>query len=175
MHGIIRQAIKKDVLLFGLPAIVVLFVGLIVSARDGYEGLTGTLWRLATGSRKPHELSVANLLGLALFVVGLTIALVAVFTLRRSYSSSLVIRESHRLVTHGIYRYVRHPVYLGVLVAIMGAPAYASSLYGALVLSGLVPLFLLRIRMEEGLLIEQFGDEYLAYRRRTKKLIPFLY
>ena len=174
MHGIIRHAIKKDLLFFGIPAVVVLFSGLIVSGRDGYDGLTKTLWRLATGKRELSDLSAANVLGLALFVVGLTIALVALFTLKRSYSSSLVIREDHRLVTHGIYRYVRHPVYLGALVAIMGAPAYASSAYGALVLSALVPLVLLRIRIEEGLLIEQFGDEYRAYRARTKKLIPFL-
>jgi len=175
MHGVIRHAIKKDLLLFGIPALVVLLSGLIVSARGGYDGLTETLWKLATGKRELSELSAANILGLALLLVGLTIALVAHFTLKRSYSSGLVIREDHQLVTHGIYRYVRHPIYFGSLVAIMGAPTYASSGYGALVLSALVPLVLLRVRIEEGLLIEQFGDEYRAYRARTKKLIPFLY
>ncbi len=54
----------------------------------------------------------------------------------------------------------------------MGAPAYASSGYGALVLSALVPLILLRVRIEEGLRVDQFGDEYRA---RTKKLIPFVW
>ncbi len=175
MHGIIRHAIKKDLLFFGIPALVVFFTGLVVSGRDGYDGLTTTLWRLATGSRQLSELSAANVLGLALFVVGLTIALVAVFTLKRSYSSSLVIRENHRLVTHGLYRYVRHPVYFGVLIVIMGVPVYAQSVLGALVLAALIPLALIRIRMEEGLLIEQFGDEYRTYRARVKKLIPFLY
>ena len=57
MHGIIRNAIKKDLLLFGIPALVVLFSGLIVSARGGYDGLTETLWKLATGKRELSELS----------------------------------------------------------------------------------------------------------------------
>ena len=174
MHGILRHAIKKDLFLFGIPALVVLFAGLVVSGRDGYDGLTETLWKLATGKRDPSELSAANVLGLAIFVVGMTIAFVAVFTLKRSYSSSLVIREGHRLVTHGIYAHVRHPLYFGVLVALAGVPVYARSVNGALVLAALVPLILLRIRMEEELLVGQFGDEYRAYRARTKKLIPFL-
>jgi protein-S-isoprenylcysteine O-methyltransferase Ste14 len=175
MHGLIRHEIKRDLLRFGLPGIVVLFLGLITCAADGYDGLTETLWELATGQRSPSELSLANVLGLTIFVLGLTVAIVAAFTLKRSYSSSLVIREGHRLVTHGLYRVVRHPIYLGVLVAISGVPVYASSVKGALVLALLVPLILLRIRMEEGLLAEHFGDEYCAYRARTRKLIPFVH
>jgi len=175
MQGILRHAIKKDLLQFLIPGIVVLFIGLIVCGGDGYDGLTKTLWMLATGQRELATLSTANVLGLIQFVVGMTIAFAAVFTLKGSYSSSLVIREDHRLVTHGIYRYVRHPVYLGALTAILGAPTYASSVPGALVLSLLIPLVLLRIRMEEGLLVEHFGDEYGAYRERTKKLIPFVW
>ena len=175
MHGIIRHIIKKDLLVFGIPAIVVLFCGLIVSAQDGYDGLTETLWELATGRRRLSQLSAANALGLSLFVIGMTIAFVAVFTLKRSYSSSLVIRKDHRLITHGIYRWVRHPVYLGVLVALTGVPVYATSLQGALILSLLIPLSLNRIRLEEGLLIEQFEDEYRKYRAKAKKLIPFVY
>ncbi len=174
MRGIIRHAIKKDLLVFGIPAVVVLFGGLIVCTLGGYDGLTKTLWELAIGKRALSELSTANILGLALVIVGLTIVLVGHFTLKRSYSSALVIRKDHRLVTHGIYRYVRHPIYLGSLMAIMGAPAYSASVYGALILSALIPLVLFRTRIEEGLLMEQFGDEYGAYRARTKRLIPFI-
>ena len=175
MQGLLRNAIKKDLLFFGIPALVVLFSGLIVSAQGGYDGLTETLWKLAVGDRQVSELSTANALGLMLLIVGLTIVVVAHLTLKRSYSSTLVIREDHQLVTNGIYHYVRHPVYLGSLIAIMGAPMYGASGYGALVLSALVPLILLRIRIEEGLLIEQFGDEYSAYRARTKSLVPFIF
>ena len=174
-HGIVRNAIKKDILFFGIPAITVLFLGLIVSGRDGYEGLVRTIWELVKDPQNLRLLSIWNIAGLIFFVVGLTIAFVAVFTLRRFYSSTLVILEDHQLITHGIYRFTRHPIYFGVLIAIMGAPVYAPSLYGFLILSLLIPIFLNRIRMEEEVLTEEFGDAYRTYRKATRKLIPFIY
>ena len=174
-HGIVRSVIKKDILIFGLPALAVLFLGLIVSGRDGYNGLVETIWELVKNPHKLRLLSIWNIAGLTLFVVGMTIALVAVFTLRRFYSSALVIIEDHRLITHGIYRFTRHPIYFGVLIAIMGAPVYAPSLYGFLVLSLLIPIFLNRIRMEEELLTQEFGDAHRTYKETTRKLVPFIY
>jgi protein-S-isoprenylcysteine O-methyltransferase Ste14 len=174
-QGIIRNAIKEDVLYFGIPALLVFTAGLVVSAMDGYDGLVGRIWELVWQPENLSLLSVPNIVGLALFVVGLTTALVAVFTLRLSYSSTLVIKEDHQLVTHGIYRFTRHPVYLGVIIAIMGVPVYASSLYGLLTMSALIPIILNRIRMEERLLTEEYGDAYRTYQETTSKLIPFIY
>ncbi len=174
-HGIVRNAIREDVLYFAIPAVLVYFVGLAVSARDGYDGLVAAIWNLVRQPRSLYLLSVQNIVGLALFVVGLTTALVAVGTLKRSYASTLVIREDHQLITHGIYRFTRHPVYLGVIIAVMGVPMYASSLYGFLTMSVLIPLFLNRIRIEERVLTEEFGDAYRTYRETTSKLIPFIY
>lgn len=57
----------------------------------------------------------------------------------------------------------------------MGVPVYAPSLYGFLILSLLIPIFLFRIKMEEDMFIKHSGDEYQAYRKATKKLVPFLY
>ena len=101
--------------------------------------------------------------------------LVGQATLWRNYSGTVVIREDHQLITHGIYRFTRHPIYFGVLFAIMGVPVYAPSLYGFLVLSLLIPIVLNRIRMEEELLTEEFGDAYRAYQETTRKLVPFIY
>ncbi len=171
-HGIVRNTIKKDILFFGIPAFTVFLLGLIVSGRDGYIGV---IWMLAKDPQNLRQLSIWNITGLTLFVVGLTIALVAVFTLRRFYLSTLVIIEDHQLITHGIYRFTRHPIYFGVLIGIMGVPVYAPSLYGFLILSLLIPIFLNRIRMEEELLTEEFGDAYRAYKETTRKLIPFVY
>jgi len=56
-----------------------------------------------------------------------------------------------------------------------GVPVYAPSLYGFFVMSALIPLFLIRIRIEEAMLIEEFGDAYRSYKEETKKLIPFVY
>ncbi len=174
-HRIVRNAIRQDVLFFGLPALFVFTAGLVVSGRDGYDGLVGKIWELVRQPENLYLLSVQNIVGLVLFVVGLTTALVAVFTLRRSYASTLVIREDHQLITHGIYRFTRHPVYLGVIIAIIGVPVYASSLYGLLTMSALIPVFLNRIRIEERMLTDEFGDAYRTYKETTSKLIPFIY
>ena len=57
----------------------------------------------------------------------------------------------------------------------IGAPVYASSYYGLLIMSALIPIFLNRIRIEERMLTEEFGDAYRKYRKATRKLIPFVY
>jgi len=145
----VRKTIKNDILFFGIPALAVFFLGLIASARDGYDGLVETIWDLIMHPESLRLLSAWNIVGLSLCVVGLSIAIVAQCTLKRFYSSTLVTREDHQLITHGVYRYSRHPLYLGVLIAIMGAPVYAPSLYGFLILSLLIPIFLFRIKMEE--------------------------
>jgi len=174
-HGIVRNAIREDLLYFAIPAILVFFAGLVISARDGYDGLVAKMWELVRQPESLYLLSVQNIVGLALFIVGLTTALVAVVTLRWSYSSTLVIREDHQLITHGIYRFTRHPVYLGVIIAIIGVPVYASSLYGLLAMSALIPILLNRIRIEERMLADEFGDAYRTYKESTSKLIPFIY
>ena len=174
-HGIVRNAIKKDLLYFAIPALLAFVAGLVVSGRDGYDGLISTIWGLVKNPENLNLLSVMNIAGLALCVVGLTTAIAGVVTLRRFYSSTLVTREDHQLIKHGVYRFSRHPIYFGVLIAIFGVPTYASSLYGLLMMSALIPLFLNRIRMEEKMLIDEFGGAYRTYRETTSKLIPFIY
>lgn len=153
---------RRDSLFFGLPAVVVLTVGLIICARDGlYDGIV---------------FSVAEIAGLTLLVAGLTIMLIGQATLKRSYSGTLVVRRDHKLVTHGIYRFTRHPIYLGAIMGLcIGIPLFALSLYGFLILSALVPIALNRIRMEEAMLTEEYGEAYRSYRERTSKLIPLIY
>lgn len=163
-HRIVRNAIREDMLHFALPAFFVFSAGLVVSA-----------WDLVRHQGSPFILSVHNIVGLALIVIGYTIALVATSTLRRFYSSTLVIREDHQLITHGIYRHTRHPIYLGVILVSIGVPVCVSSLYGLLIMSVLIPIVLNRIRIEERLLIEEFGDAYRTYQEATSKLIPFIY
>lgn len=175
VHGIVRSAIRQDLLYFAIPALAIFTWGLFVSAEDGWVNLLPTLWQLIRMPRSLTLLSIQNALGLIMFIAGLTIAIIAQITLKRNYSSTLVIREDHQLITHGIYRYTRHPIYLGVIIACIGLPVYAFNLYGLLVMLALIPIFLCRIRMEEKLLIEEFGDAYLTYMDSTKKLLPFIY
>jgi protein-S-isoprenylcysteine O-methyltransferase Ste14 len=174
-HGIERNAIRKDILQFAIPAIIIFCIELIFCVRDGLSGFWGTIWGLV---KQPQNLSMfplQSILGLALFVIGLTIMIVGQITLRRNYSGTVVIRVDHQLITHGIYRFTRNPIYLGFIMVITGLPVYAASMYGFLTSLVLIPIILNRIRLEEELLTEEFQDAYQKYKETTKKLIPFIY
>lgn len=114
-------------------------------------------------------------LGVVLFAAGGALRLWPVFVLGRRFSGLVAIQPEHALVTTGIYRVVRHPSYLGLLVTTLGwALAFRSGVGLILTVLTLVPV-VARIRSEEKLLGTQFGDEYRAYRSRTSRLIPGLY
>jgi protein-S-isoprenylcysteine O-methyltransferase Ste14 len=87
----------------------------------------------------------------------------------------LQIVEDHRLVTDGYYKHIRHPIYLGEIARMFGWVITLSSLYGLLFMIIGSMFLLIRIEVEEKMLIEAFGEEYREYQRKTKKLIPYIY
>jgi protein-S-isoprenylcysteine O-methyltransferase Ste14 len=175
--GIVRNSIRKDLLFFFLPFLTFFFLGLILcqSHGEGLTGIWGTIWGLI---KQPQNLIVLprhRIIGLALFISGLSIMIISQVTLWENYSGFVVIKKDHKLITYGIYRYTRNPIYLGVFIVFTGLPVYAASLFGFLVMLILIPIFLNRIRLEEQLLDEEFKDAYRKYKETTKKLIPFIY
>jgi protein-S-isoprenylcysteine O-methyltransferase Ste14 len=90
-------------------------------------------------------------------------------------STRLQIVEGQRLITDGVYAYVRHPLYLGDLLRNYGIAMVTSSMYGLLFMLAANLLLMARIRMEEEMLLGAFGDEYRDYVKRTRRLIPFVY
>ena len=114
-------------------------------------------------------------IGVVLFALGGVLRLWPVFVLGRRFSGLVAIQPGHALVTDGIYRVIRHPSYLGLLVGSFGwALAFRSGV--GLVLAALMLLPLIgRIRAEEALLREQFGADYEAYRARSWRLVPGIY
>jgi protein-S-isoprenylcysteine O-methyltransferase Ste14 len=174
-HRIVRNAIKEDLRFFALPGIVFLSIGIIFCARDGLTGFWGVIWGLIKQPQNLFTFPVHSIIGLALFIFGLIIMIIGQATLWRNYSSTVVIRENHQLITHGIYRFTRNPIYLGGIMAVIGLPVFAASLYGFLTMLFLIPIILYRIRLEEKLLTEEFQNAYQQYKKTTKKLIPFIY
>lgn len=81
----------------------------------------------------------------------------------------------HEAAIDSIYSRVRHPAYTGNLLFWFGTPLLFSSLRGFLIMLLLIPCFLYRIKIEESMLAEKFGSEYLEYVKRTKKLLPYIY
>ncbi|NUU37865.1 isoprenylcysteine carboxylmethyltransferase family protein [Pseudomonas sp. C2B4] len=114
-------------------------------------------------------------LGALLFILGGALRLWPVFVLGKRFSGLVAIQPGHRLVTDGIYRHLRNPSYLGMLVIGVGwGLAFRSSVGLLLVVLTLVPL-VARIHSEEALLRAQFGSEYEAYCARSWRLIPGIY
>ena len=114
-------------------------------------------------------------LGVVLFTAGGGLRLWPVFVLGRRFSGLVAIQPGHELVTSGVYRVIRHPSYLGLLINSLGWGLAFRSGVGVLLTALLIPPLLARIHAEERLLRTQFGGEYDAYRNRTWRLIPGLY
>ncbi len=174
-HGVVRSSIKKDLLQFALPGMTLFIIELQFCGRESLRGFWGTLWGLITHPATLLEFPVHGLIGLGLFVAGLSTMLVGQITLWRNYSGTVLIRKDHRLIAHGIYRFTRNPIYLGLIMGLLGLPVYAASLYGFLTALVLIPVILNRVRLEEELLGEEFQQAYQEYMKRTKRLIPFIY
>jgi protein-S-isoprenylcysteine O-methyltransferase Ste14 len=114
-------------------------------------------------------------LGVMVFAAGCLLRILPVFILGDRFSGLVAIQPGHTLVTNGIYSVIRHPSYLGLLLVSLGWVLAFRSGAGLLLTACLIPPLLARIRAEEALLLEQFGDEYRAYRSRTSRLIPGIY
>jgi len=96
--------------------------------------------------------------------------------LGRNFSIRLVIREHHALVTTGVYRLIRHPMYASALLWSLGQvlllPNWLTAAAGVL---GFCILYFGRVRREELLMLKTFGEEYRQYMTRTRSLVPYVY
>ena len=113
--------------------------------------------------------------GIVLYAVGGALRLWPVFVLGNRFSGLVAIQPGHTLVTGGIFRFIRNPSYLGLLVNMLGWALAFRSGVGVLIAALIIPPLVARIRAEERLLRSQFGDEYVAYCARTSRLLPGIY
>lgn len=141
------------------------FLVLLVVGPWEYTHLSGPL---------PRDGALAWI-GIALFAVGVGLNSWAMWALRGLYMIRLSVKEGHRLVTDGPYQIVRHPGYLGFVLALPGMGLALGSLAILVLVPLIVAWLVVRIRDEEAMLIAEFGEAYRSYQRRTRRLIPFLY
>ena len=109
-----------------------------------------------------------GLIGFALCALGIGLAV-----LGRAYLDRGSKKENQELVTSGPYAFVRHPIYGGLLLAMLGS-AIGQSVFWLLPLSAYGPGFILSARREERFLSDQFPERYQAYMKRTRMLIPYV-
>lgn len=119
---------------------------------------------------------VVIVIGVVLIMVALRLFRLTHKALGAMWSHSLDLREGHKLVTQGIYEKVRHPMYsafwLWALAQAFLIPNWFAGFAG---LVGFGTLYFLRVGQEEAMMTEEFGDEYLQYCQRTKRIIPGIY
>lgn len=112
-------------------------------------------------------------LGTAVFVIGLWLLWLSHSALGQNWSSTLEVRENHRLVTGGIYKYVRHPMYAAIwLWGIAQILLLHNWIAGWSHLASFGLLYFLRVPREEKMMLDQFGEDYRVYMKKTARIIP---
>ena len=115
-------------------------------------------------------------LGTAVFIASLVLFYVVHRDLGRSWSVTLELRDKHALITHGVYKWVRHPMYSAFwLWAIAQALLLSNWVAGFAGLVGFGILYFARVGHEEKMMLDGFGDGYREYMARTKRIIPGIY
>lgn len=112
--------------------------------------------------------------GLALTWAGVLFAIWARSTLGRNWSAKPTVKQDHELITAGPYRLARHPIYTGMLLGAVGTALASTEWRGLIGVLMITVAFLLKIQIEERLMLETFPDSYPAYRREVKALLPGL-
>jgi len=109
-----------------------------------------------------------------LCVAGLGFALWARVTLGRNWSGVVTLKEGHELVQRGPYRFVRHPIYTGVLIMFFATALVQSHLAGFVGVLLMFASFWIKLDREETLMLRQFPERYAAYQKGVKRIIPFV-
>lgn len=115
-------------------------------------------------------------LSLLLMLLGMWIRLSAIRILKKAFSVNLHVGDEQKLITTGLYQHIRHPSYTGAYLSMLGFGLIFLNSY-ALIAFSVLPLIALlnRIHIEEKMLKHHFGEEWEAYCKTTKRLIPFIY
>jgi protein-S-isoprenylcysteine O-methyltransferase Ste14 len=116
---------------------------------------------------------ISQVVGMTLLVLGLALAVWARIYLGRNWGMPMSRKDDPKLVTSGPYRFVRHPIYSGILLAILGS-GLATNLFWVIGLVFLAAYFIYSATVEERLMTLSFPNTYPSYKARTKMLIPFV-
>ena len=126
-------------------------------------------------ARLPGSRDMISILALVLLFGGLALRWAAIITLGRLFTVDVAIHSDHTIVQTGLYRFIRHPSYTGLLVVFLGLGVYFANWLSMLGL--LIPITLAvinRVVKEEQALLNSLGSDYAVYCARTKRFIPWL-
>jgi protein-S-isoprenylcysteine O-methyltransferase Ste14 len=112
--------------------------------------------------------------GIVVTVAGLAFSVWARVYLGRNWSATVTIKQDHELVRSGPYALVRHPIYSGILLALLGTAVAIGEWRGLLALAAITIGFVIKMQAEERFMDENFGEQYARYQREVAALIPFI-
>ncbi|WP_322048843.1 isoprenylcysteine carboxylmethyltransferase family protein [Paraburkholderia sp. J67] len=121
------------------------------------------------------QLGVAQWAGFAIVLAGLLFSVWARVHLGTNWSVSVTLKEGHELIRSGPYALVRHPIYTGCLLALVGSAVIGGTWRGVLGVALIFASLAFKVRVEESWLTGHFGDAYARYRREVAALIPGIY
>jgi protein-S-isoprenylcysteine O-methyltransferase Ste14 len=117
--------------------------------------------------------ATAGWIGAGIFVVALALLWRSHVDLGRNWSGLVAIKDGHTLVTEGVFRHIRHPMYAAHFAwGIAQLLLLHNWIAGPAFLVAFIPMYLVRVPREEQLLLDHFGEEYQAYMKRTGRMIP---
>jgi len=114
-------------------------------------------------------------LGIAVAVAGFAFAIWARIHIGRNWSSAVTSRVQHELIRSGPYRWVRHPIYSGLMLALLGTVLVQDQLRGIIALVLVYAGWKIKSRLEEKMMVSTFGEQYIAYANSTGALFPRLH
>lgn len=115
-------------------------------------------------------------IGMTLIAIGLVIRIQSMLILKQYFTYSVAKVENHKIIETGLYKFIRHPGYLGQLIIFIGISTSISNWLSILVMMTPITLgYLYRIKLEERFMLEQLGKDYSNYQERTKRIIPMIY
>jgi protein-S-isoprenylcysteine O-methyltransferase Ste14 len=118
---------------------------------------------------------IVRWLGVGLSAVGYALVFWSGLALGKQYSADVTIQSDHHLITGSIYRFIRHPRYLGVMALSVGISCVFLSWIGLVASVVFLAVILFRIRDEEAVMHQEFGTEWEAYCKCSWRLIPYLF
>jgi protein-S-isoprenylcysteine O-methyltransferase Ste14 len=160
-----KRTVKRSGTWRGMIVLIFVVAFLLARLTRGLSGWNGFLW---------HQTLPLALAGDAITLAGLVVMQWARFTLGRNWSADVVLKQDHELIERGPYRFVRHPIYSGGLLMMLGWAVWSGHVVSWIAL--VVALFLVSLKAaaEEKLLTEHFGTSYRDYKSRVKALIPYV-
>lgn len=148
-------------------SLVLLWVMITLCLTLGFSFASYSIWSLTN--------RIIASFGLLIILIGVTVRWISIIQLSSAFTVDVAIANDHKLKTNGIYKYIRHPSYSGLLLIMTGFAICMNSVISLFVaIVPMVAAILYRIYVEEQMLTNEFGDVYTSYKKQASKVIPWI-